>query len=149
MIKGRVDHKEAGSTCLIVGEVQRFAPSEEEIGRARAKASAAARQQAAAAEPIDLPPVRAQDLSEKVIESLKQVCQDYPGSADVRLVVELDDGARRRLRLGDEYRVENTPTLRAELSSILPASARAAAPESAPRAAAAPAQEQAAATVAV
>jgi hypothetical protein len=46
----------------------------------------------------------------------------------VRLVVELEDGARRRLRLGDEYRVENTPTLRAELSSILPVSIRTQAP---------------------
>ncbi len=128
LVKGRVDHKEAGSTCLIVVEVQRFAPAEEEIERARQKASAAARQRAAAAEPLDLPPVRAQDLSPKVIEGLKQVCQDYPGSADVRLVVELEDGARRRLRLGDEYRVENTPTLRAELSSILPASIRTQAP---------------------
>ena len=126
LVKGRVDHKEAGSTCLIVGDVQRFAPSAEEIERARDKARAAARLREAAAQPLDLPPVRAQDLSQGVIESLKQVCQDFPGAADVRLIVELEGGARRRLRLGDEFRVENSPTLRAELTSILPGRAAAA-----------------------
>ena len=137
LVKGRVDHKEAGSTCLIVGEVQRFAPSAEEIERAREKARAAARTREAASQPLDLPPVRAQDLSPKVIESLKLLCQDFPGPADVRVIVELEDGARRRLRLGDEFRVENSPTLRAELTSILPralatgASAVAAAPPAA------------------
>jgi DNA polymerase-3 subunit alpha len=123
LVKGRVDHKEAGSTCVIVSEVQRFAPSAEEVERARDKARAVARQREAAAQPLDLPPVRAQDLSPKVIESLKLLCQDFPGPADVRVVVELEDGARRRLRLGDEFRVENSPTLRAELTSILPAAA--------------------------
>ncbi|MGO9488257.1 MAG: DNA polymerase III subunit alpha, partial [Solirubrobacteraceae bacterium] len=120
LVKGRVDHKEAGSTCLVVQSVQRFAPTQEEIERARDKAAAAARVSAARAEPLDLPPVRARDLSQAVIDSLKQVCGDFPGSAEVRLVVEMGGGLRRHLRLGDEYRVANTPSLRAELQSILP-----------------------------
>jgi hypothetical protein len=103
-----------------VQSVQRFDPSREEIERASAKASAAARMSAAQAEPIDLPPVRAADLSPRVIESLKQLCEDFRGSAEVRLVVEMGGGLRRRLRLGEEYRVANTPSLRAELASILP-----------------------------
>ena len=139
LVKGRVDHKEAGSTCLIVGEVQRFAPSAEEIERAREKARAAARTREAASQPLDLPPVRAQDLSPTVIESLKQVCQDFPGPADVRVIVELEDGARRRLRLGDEFRVENSPTLRAELTSILPSALASGAAAAGASASAAPA----------
>jgi DNA polymerase-3 subunit alpha len=121
LVKGRVDHKEAGTTCLVVQSVQRFAPSQEEIAQARTKADAAARADAAQAKPVDLPPVRAQDLSQRVIEGLKQVCEEFPGAAEVRLVVEMADGLRRHLRLGDDYRVANTPSLRAELHNILPA----------------------------
>src|SRR5947209_5062124 len=40
LVKGRVDHKEAGRTCLVAQNVERFAPSEEEIERARAQAHA-------------------------------------------------------------------------------------------------------------
>ncbi len=123
LVKGRVDHKEAGTTCLIVQSVQRFAPSQDEIERARSKAHAAAATAQAQAKPLDLPSVRAGDLSPRVIESLKQVCEDFPGPAEVRLIVELGDGLRRRLRLGEGYRVANTPSLRAELESILPSPA--------------------------
>jgi DNA polymerase III subunit alpha len=120
IVKGRVDHKEAGSTCVVVQSIQRFAPSAEEIERARAKADALAKTNARQAEPVELPPVRAQDLSSKVIEGLKQVCEEFPGSAEVSLVVEMDGGSRRRLRLGEGFRVANTASLRAELHSILP-----------------------------
>ena len=37
LVKGRVDHKEAGKTCLIVQSVERFAPTPEEIEQAHAK----------------------------------------------------------------------------------------------------------------
>ena len=120
LVKGRVDHKEAGSTCLILQSAQRFAPTPEEIERASRKAAAAAASAAAQAEPIELPPVRAADLTGRVIDSLKQICEDFRGPAEVRLVVEMGGGLRRRLRLGEEYRVANTPSLRAELASILP-----------------------------
>jgi DNA polymerase-3 subunit alpha len=122
LVKGRVDHKEAGSTCVIVQEVQRFAPSAEEIARAREKARAAAVQAAAQAEPLRLRPIRACELTQELIDSLKQVCEDSPGSAEVHAVIEMPGGRRRQLRLGETYRVANTPTLRAELNSILPAS---------------------------
>ena len=54
LVKGRVDHKEAGSTCLVVQSVQRFAPSAEEIERAGAKAKAAAAAARAQARPVHL-----------------------------------------------------------------------------------------------
>src|SRR5204862_4779449 len=42
LVKGRVDHKEAGKVTLIVQDVERFDPSDAEIERARAQAVKAA-----------------------------------------------------------------------------------------------------------
>ncbi len=117
LVKGRVDHKEAGSTCLIVQSVERFAPSQEEIERAGAKAKAAAAAAQAAARPVHLR-VAACDLT-RAIESLKQAIEDFPGEAEVVLDVHTAEGFSKRLRLGDAFRVAHTPTLRAELESIL------------------------------
>ena len=41
LVRGRVDHKDAGKTCVVVQEVEHFGPSEEEVERARAEAAAA------------------------------------------------------------------------------------------------------------
>jgi DNA polymerase-3 subunit alpha len=117
LVKGRVDHKEAGSTCLIVQGVQRFAPSREEIERAGSKAKAAAAAAQAAARPVHLR-VSACDLS-RAMDGLKQAIEDFPGEAEVVLDVETAEGETKRLRLGDAYRVAHTPTMRAELESIL------------------------------
>ena len=118
LVKGRVDHKEAGSTCLIVQSVQRFAPSEEEIERAGAKAKAAAAAARAQARPVQLR-VSASALRAGAIDSLKQAIEDFPGAAEVLIEVEMDGGSTRRLRLGDAFRVAHTPTLLAELESVL------------------------------
>jgi DNA polymerase III subunit alpha len=116
LVKGRVDHKDASSTCLVVQSVQRFAPSQEEIEQASAKAKAAAAAAEAQARPLHLR-VSAAILS-RAIEGLKQAIEDFPGPAEVVLDVETAEGTKR-LRLGDAYRVAHTPTLRAELESIL------------------------------
>src|ERR1700678_4439223 len=42
LVRGRVDHKEAGNTSLVVQSVEPFAPSEEEVERAPTKADAEA-----------------------------------------------------------------------------------------------------------
>jgi DNA polymerase-3 subunit alpha len=118
IVKGRVDHKEAGSTCLVVQSVQRFAPTREEIERARAKAEAAAASASARARPVHLR-VSAADLSNGAIESVKQLIEDFPGAAEVLIDAEVSDGPPKRLRLGEGYRVANTPTLKAELESLL------------------------------
>ena len=113
LVKGRVDHKEAGKTCVVVQTVETFAPSPEEIARARSGALAAARTATALAQPVHLR-VAAADLSSSALEDLRQAIEDFPGPADV--FVEIDTSAgTRRLRLGKEYRVQHTPTLRAEL----------------------------------
>jgi DNA polymerase-3 subunit alpha len=121
LVKGRVDHKEAGKTCLVVQSVESFSPSEEEIEQARAKADAAASRNGnaarALAEPVHLR-VDASALSPSAIEDLRQAIEDFPGAAEVLLDVDTPTGTRR-LRLGEAFRVQHTPTLRAELEHAL------------------------------
>jgi DNA polymerase III subunit alpha len=118
LVKGRIDHKEAGSTCLVVQGVQRFAPSQEEIERAGNKARAAAAAASAQARPVHLR-VSAGDLTGGAIDGLKQAIEDFPGAAEVLVEVDMGSGPPRRLRLGEAYRVAHTPTLLAELESAL------------------------------
>jgi DNA polymerase III subunit alpha len=116
LVRGRVDHKEAGKTCLVVQSAEAFKPTDEELQRA---ASAADRRLASVsmqAEPVRLR-VDAARLPASVIEELKQVIENFPGSVEV--VLEMDTSAGpRRLRFGDAYRVQPTPTLRAELEQV-------------------------------
>jgi DNA polymerase III subunit alpha len=117
IVKGRVDHKEAGKTCVVVQSAQTFAPSAEEIERARSEARTAARTATAIAQPVRLR-VDAADLSPSALDDLKQTIEDFPGPAEVLVEINTSAGTRR-LRLGEEYRVQHTPTLRAELEHAL------------------------------
>ena len=49
LVRGRVDHKDAGKVCVIVQDVERFEPSDAEVEKAREAARAQARQRPAAA----------------------------------------------------------------------------------------------------
>jgi DNA polymerase-3 subunit alpha len=122
LIKGRVDHKEAGKTCLVVQSVESFAPSEEEIAQASAQAKAAASSAQAMARPVQLS-VAAGDLTASALEDLRQAIEDFPGPAEVLLDIHTVQGTRR-LRFGKEYRVQHTPTLCAELEHALTPTAR-------------------------
>jgi DNA polymerase-3 subunit alpha len=117
IVKGRVDHKEAGKTCLVVQALERFAPTQQEIERARSQADAAARTARALAEPVHLR-VAVADLSTGALDDLKQAIEDFPGPAEVLIDIDTSTGTRR-VRLGEEYRVQHTPTLRAELEHAL------------------------------
>jgi DNA polymerase-3 subunit alpha len=112
-VRGRVDHKEAGKTCLIAQTVEVFAPSEQEIEDARKQSDAAAATAVSLARPVHVQ-IDPAALSPNAIEDLRQIVADYAGPAEIVLQV----GARA-LRLGDAYRVQNTPTLRAELENAL------------------------------
>ncbi len=115
LVKGRVDHKEAGKTCLIVQSVEPFAPNEDEIDAARASSEAAT----ALAQPLRLN-VHASALCAGLIEDLKHAIESFPGPAEVLLEIDTSAGMRR-LRLGEAFRVQHTPTLRAELDNVLAA----------------------------
>jgi DNA polymerase III subunit alpha len=117
IVKGRVDHKEAGKTCVVVQSIEAFAPSQEEIERARTQAEAAARHATAIAQPVHLS-VSAAGLSGSAIDDLKQAIGESPGPAEVLIDMHTSTGTKR-LRLGKDYRVQHTPTLRAELEHAL------------------------------
>jgi DNA polymerase-3 subunit alpha len=117
LIKGRVDHKEAGKTCLIAQSVERFAPSEQEIAKARADAQAQRQAAVSMARPIHLR-VDAAAIPHAAIEELKAAIEECPGAAEVLLDVQTSTGTRR-LRFGSAYRVQHTATLRAELEHAL------------------------------
>jgi DNA polymerase III subunit alpha len=118
IVKGRVDHKEAGATSLVVQSVERFAPSAEEIERASSAARTAARTATALAQPVKLR-IAAADLCESAIDDLRQTLEESPGTAEVIVDIDGSDGSTRRVRLGEDYRVRHTPTLLAELEHAL------------------------------
>jgi DNA polymerase III subunit alpha len=117
LVRGRVDHKEAGKTCLIVQSVEGFAPSEQEIEAARKQAATDAKTAVALARPVHARADVAR-LSGSAIEDLKQLVEDYAGPAEIVLDLHTATGLRR-LRLGAAFRVQNTPTVRAELQKML------------------------------
>jgi hypothetical protein len=53
-----------------------------------------------------------------LIEDLKHAIEDFPGAAEIVLDVDTSAGTRR-VKLGDAFRVQHTPTLRAELEHAL------------------------------
>ena len=119
LVRGRVDHKEAGKTCVVVQSVESFAPTEQEIEQARASARAdSVKRSEQAGQPLRVR-VDLTRLSHNAIEDFKQAAENNPGHFEI--VLELVAGASRRwLRLGETYRVASTPTLHAELEQIFP-----------------------------
>ncbi len=113
LVKGRVDHKDANKTTLVVQEAQAFAPSEAEIAKARARAALAAEPPPTFRVALD-----AGSLPASILDDLKGIFELFPGEADVVLEVQTGGGPRR-LKLGEGYRVTPSAALRAELSQAL------------------------------
>jgi len=114
LVRGRVDHKDAAKTCVIVTSAQRFAPTPDEVARAREQARAVK-----PAGPITLHlSMDATRLPATVIDELKSLLVGFPGDSPVVLELRTTSGARR-LALGPEFRVKPTSTLRAELEHVL------------------------------
>ncbi|MDP9378429.1 MAG: DNA polymerase III subunit alpha [Actinomycetota bacterium] len=114
MVRGRVDHREAGKVCVVLQDVERFNPSDAEIERARVDAAKAAEPPPALVLRLD-----AARLPAAVIDDLKRLFVDYAGESDVVLEMHTRSG-RRRLRLGQEYRVAaRNAALKAELDRLL------------------------------
>jgi DNA polymerase-3 subunit alpha len=112
LVRGRVDHGDKG-TSLIAQTVEPFAPSPEEVEAAR---------EAAALEPAGPQPLTvrldATGLPASIIDELKHVFGNHCGECEVVLAIQTSSGPRT-LRLGEGYRVSETPSLRAELAQIL------------------------------
>ena len=111
LVKGKVDHKDAARTCVIVSGVELFQPTDAEL--AAAEEEAAKIPESALRIRLD-----AGALPASVIGDLRDVLISFPGESDV--VIELrTTGGPRCLRLGDEFRVERSASLHAELDALL------------------------------
>jgi len=115
LVKGRLEHKDSGSNSVLVGSVERFEPSAEEIAAAEVEAAKLARQVPADALKLRL---NVHHLTAPQLDELRELLQRFPGESDV--VVELvNGGPPRRLRLGESFRVQRSAGLHAELATLL------------------------------
>ncbi len=115
IVRGRVDHKDADKTCLVVQTVEPFEPTPEEIEEA--KLIAVTRKVGPA--PLHVHIRDAACLQASIIDDLKSLLASYPGECEVLLEVQMTSGDPRTLKLGPSYKVAPTPTLRAELEQVL------------------------------
>jgi DNA polymerase-3 subunit alpha len=118
VVRGRVDHKDADKTCLVVQSAEPFEPTPEEVDRA--KAVAATRKVGPL--PLHLR-VDAASLHATAIDDIKHLLANFPGESEVVLEFQMSSRDPLTLRLGPSYKVAPTPTLRAELEHVLGPSA--------------------------
>ncbi|HEV2874825.1 MAG TPA: DNA polymerase III subunit alpha [Thermoleophilaceae bacterium] len=106
IVRGRVDHKEAGETKLVAQEVTPFEPSEDEILRAAEQAVVEAVVRRLTLEVSGGVPAG-------FLEDLKEVVGHHPGEHELLLAV-----GPRRLVLGPEFRVSASSACCSELSGL-------------------------------
>ncbi len=113
LVRGRVDHKDREKTCIVAQQIERFAPTSEELSEAAEQAAKVLAPPSVLRLKLDATALRATVLSE-----LKELLAGFPGETEV--VIELwTSVGHRRLRLGPEYRVQRTAGLHAELDALL------------------------------
>jgi DNA polymerase-3 subunit alpha len=115
LVRGRVDHKDATKTAVIVQSAESFKPSAEEVESAREEVQAMAKKAAPTALLVNVDAAR---LPASIIEEMKQLLMNFPGTSEVVLNVQTSTGARK-LRLGPDFKVAPTSALRAELNHVL------------------------------
>jgi len=111
-VRGRVGNDDRGLS-IKVQTCEQFTPSAHEVETARATAVQVAKGPEALTLVLD-----AARLPASTIEELKHVFGNHTGEADVVLDVRTSAGARL-LKLGSDFRVDPTASLRAELARIL------------------------------
>jgi hypothetical protein len=113
LVRGKVDHKDRDTTCLIAQQVERFEPTEKEVLDAQVQAAKPALTPSALKLHLD-----ATALPASVLGELKELLSGFPGESDV--VIELSTTVgHRRLKLGPSYRVSHSAGLHAELDALL------------------------------
>jgi DNA polymerase III subunit alpha len=112
LVRGRLDHKDRGETKLVVQEAQRFEPDEAEIAGAAKKVTALP------SGPLQVSIELAKLKDPKVMDELKSLFEDHKGEAGVHFLVQTSDGPRK-LKTGDDFRVQLSPHLRYELNQLL------------------------------
>ena len=112
LVRGRVDRKDRNEIKLVVQDAEEFAPSEADVADAK-------EQLRKEAEPEVFPiTLDASRFGLELIDELKSLLANFPGEAEVHLVMETREG-KRTLRLGPEYRVTPSVGLRAEVDELL------------------------------
>jgi DNA polymerase-3 subunit alpha len=106
IVRGRVDHKEAGETKLVAQEVEPFEPSDAEVLRAAEQAVTEAVVQQLT---LHVSP----GVPDTFLEELKEVVGHHPGEHELLLAV-----GERRLMLGADFKVSATSACRSELSAL-------------------------------
>jgi DNA polymerase-3 subunit alpha len=127
-VRGRVGNDDRGLT-IKVQACEKFEPTDAEVEIARAKAVEVAKGPEALMLILD-----ASRYPASIFEDLKHIFGNHSGEADVVVDVHTSGGPRT-LKLGPEFRVDPTPSLRAELARILGPEALAAPPSPEPAAA--------------
>ncbi len=113
LVRGRVDHKDRDTTCVVVQQAERFEPSAEEVTEAREQAARRPTLPSALRLRLD-----ATALAASVLSELKDVLAGFPGECDVVIELSTSVGARR-LKLGPDFRVAQGAGLHAELDALL------------------------------
>ncbi len=114
LVRGRVEHKDGGDIKLVPDDIKPYEPTEKELA-------------AAAAMPEPIAEVKrltlevAGHVPETFLDELKDLCRNNPGEHELELVV-----GRRRLILGEAYRVSSSGGCLAELDQLVGTSRRAA-----------------------
>ena len=106
IVRGRVDHKEAGETKLVAQEVEAFEPTPEEVAAAAAEAAAGPIVQRLT---LHVSP----GVPEGFLVDLREVVTHHPGDHELLLAV-----GERRLLLGDDFRVSANSACRSELGAL-------------------------------
>jgi DNA polymerase-3 subunit alpha len=113
LVRGKVDHKDRDTTCLIAQQVEPFQPTEEEVLEAQVQAAKPVLSPSALRLRLD-----ATALPASVLGELKDLLSGFPGESEV--VIELSTTVgHRRLKLGPSFRVSRSASLHAELDALL------------------------------
>ena len=113
LVRGRVDHKDRDTTCIVAQQIERFTPTDEELQEAQAKAAKAAAKPSTLRLRLD-----ATTLPASVLSELKELLSGFPGGSDVVIEFKTSSG-QRTLRLGPSFRVAHSAGLHAELDALL------------------------------
>jgi DNA polymerase III subunit alpha len=106
IVRGRVDHKEAGEVKVVAQDVEAFQPTAEEVLLATEQAAA---EPAAKRLTLHVSP----GVQESFLDELRDVVVQHPGEYELLLAV-----GERRLLLGPDFRVAASGPCQAELSQL-------------------------------
>ena len=124
IVRGRVDHKEAGKVCVIVQDVDEVRP----VGRRDREGQGAGGRAVAAPRPRRCKRrVDAAQLPATVIDDLRELFERYPGETEFVLEMHTRTGLRRLSSATATRSRRATPACKAELDALLGPRAAAAA----------------------